>query len=268
MVENLAASSRTLPTSARLGAPPCSAALGRFPESAEAYEHLAEDRARTRSFSPTTRRRSAWYAQGRTLAGQPFELAREALAIDPAPQRRSPSPAQPPRWTRAISRRSPRVTGKPSPPSFSGQRRRRARARHRRRGACQGRGRRPAVARREDDRRRSLRASRIEVGVRNYDERRPGVAAKGEHGRRFVFARAELNNNPLPARELPLAFAGRHRQRCSHTAKLSGAGWLRTSRRASRAPGRHEPPQPGDLVGSDHRGEARRAPLTVADRGR
>ena len=58
------------------------AALGRFDESARAYEHLAK-------LVPGDAQVMADYAdalgmaQGRTLAGRPFELAKAALAIDP-----------------------------------------------------------------------------------------------------------------------------------------------------------------------------------------
>ena len=58
------------------------AALGRFKESADAYEHLA-------TLAPRDPDVLADYAdalgmaQGRTLAGRPYELAKAALAIDP-----------------------------------------------------------------------------------------------------------------------------------------------------------------------------------------
>ena len=58
------------------------AALGRFQEAAEAYEHLAK-------LVPRNAQVLADYAdalgmaQGRTLAGRPYQLVREALAVDP-----------------------------------------------------------------------------------------------------------------------------------------------------------------------------------------
>ena len=59
------------------------AALGRFPESAKAYEHLA-------TLAPNDAQVLADYAdalgmaQGQKLAGKPFELVRKSLEIDPA----------------------------------------------------------------------------------------------------------------------------------------------------------------------------------------
>jgi cytochrome c-type biogenesis protein CcmH len=58
------------------------AALGRFKESAQAYEHLAK-------LMPRDAQVLADYAdalgmaQGRTLAGRPYQLVKEALALDP-----------------------------------------------------------------------------------------------------------------------------------------------------------------------------------------
>ncbi len=84
MVENLALKVRERPDDAQGYAllARSMGALGRFKESAEAYEHLAK-------IVPNDAQVLADYAdalgmaQGRTLAGKPFELARAALAIDP-----------------------------------------------------------------------------------------------------------------------------------------------------------------------------------------
>ncbi len=84
MVESLAAKVRERPDDARGWAllARSMAALGRFKESAQAYEHLV-------TIAPPDAQILADYAdalgmaQGRTLAGRPYELARAALAIDP-----------------------------------------------------------------------------------------------------------------------------------------------------------------------------------------
>ncbi|HEY4998080.1 MAG TPA: c-type cytochrome biogenesis protein CcmI, partial [Usitatibacter sp.] len=84
MVESLAAKVRERPDDAQGWAlrARSMAALGRFKESADAYEHLL-------TLVPRDAQILADYAdalgmaQGRTLAGRPYELAKEALAIDP-----------------------------------------------------------------------------------------------------------------------------------------------------------------------------------------
>ena len=84
MVENLAAKVRERPQDAQGWAllARSMAALGRFKESADAYAHLS-------TLVPDDAQVLAdWadalgMAQGRSLAGQPYELARRALAIDP-----------------------------------------------------------------------------------------------------------------------------------------------------------------------------------------
>jgi cytochrome c-type biogenesis protein CcmH len=85
MVESLAKKVRERPDDAQGWAllARSMAALGRFKESADAYAHLA-------TLVPGDAQVLAdWadalgMAQGRTLAGKPYELARQALAIDPA----------------------------------------------------------------------------------------------------------------------------------------------------------------------------------------
>ncbi len=84
MVENLALKVRERPEDAQGWAllARSMAALGRFRESAEAYAHLAK-------LVPNDAQVLADYAdslgmaQGRSLLGRPYELAREALHIDP-----------------------------------------------------------------------------------------------------------------------------------------------------------------------------------------
>jgi cytochrome c-type biogenesis protein CcmH len=84
MVESLAAKVRNRPDDAQGWAllARSMAALGRFKESADAYEHLLK-------LVPRDAPILADYAdalgmaQGRTLAGRPYELAKEALALDP-----------------------------------------------------------------------------------------------------------------------------------------------------------------------------------------
>jgi cytochrome c-type biogenesis protein CcmH len=85
MVESLAAKVRDHPDDAQGWAllARSMAALGRFKESADAYEHLLR-------LVPRDAQLLADYAdalgmaQGRTLAGRPYELVKEALAIDPS----------------------------------------------------------------------------------------------------------------------------------------------------------------------------------------
>jgi cytochrome c-type biogenesis protein CcmH len=85
MVESLAAKVRDRPDDAQGWAllARSMAALGRFKESADAYEHLLP-------LVPRDAQLLADYAdalgmaQGRTLAGRPYELVKEALAIDPS----------------------------------------------------------------------------------------------------------------------------------------------------------------------------------------
>ena len=84
MVESLALKVRERPDDAQGWAllARSMGALGRFRESADAYEHLVK-------LVPNEPQVLADYAdalgmaQGRSLAGRPYELAREALAIDP-----------------------------------------------------------------------------------------------------------------------------------------------------------------------------------------
>jgi cytochrome c-type biogenesis protein CcmH len=84
MVESLAAKVRERPDDARGWAllARSMAALGRFPESVAAYEHLLK-------IAPRDAQTLADYAdalgmaQGRTLTGRPYELAREALTLEP-----------------------------------------------------------------------------------------------------------------------------------------------------------------------------------------
>jgi cytochrome c-type biogenesis protein CcmH len=85
MVESLAAKVRSRPDDAQGWAllARSMATLGRFKESADAYEHLL-------ALVPRDAQLLADYAdalgmaQGRTLAGRPYELAKEALALDPS----------------------------------------------------------------------------------------------------------------------------------------------------------------------------------------
>lgn len=84
MVESLAAKVRKRPDDAQgwVLLARSMAALGRFKESADAYEHLL-------ALVPRDAQTLADYAdvlgmvQGRTLAGRPYEIAKEALSIDP-----------------------------------------------------------------------------------------------------------------------------------------------------------------------------------------
>ncbi|HLX24097.1 MAG TPA: c-type cytochrome biogenesis protein CcmI [Usitatibacter sp.] len=84
MVENLARKVRERPDDARGWAllARSMAALGRYDESAQAYEHLSQlvpgDASVLADYAD-----ALGMAQGRSLAGKPYELAKKALEIDP-----------------------------------------------------------------------------------------------------------------------------------------------------------------------------------------
>lgn len=226
------------------------AELGRFKEAAGAYEHLAK-------LVPGDAQVLADYAdalgmaQGRTLEGRPYELAKDALKIDPKHQKAlalagtaaldagdfkgaiaywqalagelapgSPDRAQ----VQAILgeiREKAAATGKPMPPA-------------------------PKVAKAATASSKTVSGS---VAVA------PGIAAKVSGNETlFIFARSEGGPRvPLAvlrasARELPLKFALDDTQAMAPGMNLSSAQNVRIEARISRSG--NATPQPGDLVGT------------------
>lgn len=256
MVENLAQKVRERPDDMQGWAllARSLAALGRFKESAEAYAHLDK-------LAPNDPTVLADYAdalsmaQDRTLAGKPYELARQALSIDPAHKKalalagtaaldagdfdnavrywqalgkQLPPDSEDAAQVRAIvadtmmkAAAAGQVLGT-TPPKASAQ------------GPAGG----PAV--------KSVSGS---VSVA------PGIAARvGKGDTLFIFARAE-NGPRMPlaivrgsAQQLPTTFTLDDTQAMASNMKLSSAEAVRIEARVSRSG--NAMPQPGDLVGT------------------
>lgn len=263
MVENLATKVRERPDDARGWAllARSMAALGRFDESAQAYEHLA-------ALVPGDAQVYADYAdalgmaQGRSLAGKPYELARRALAIDPrnakalalagtAAMDSGDFPVAAGYW-RTLAAEMPSgsdderqvlaildelnshaaAAGRPLPKSPP-----LAKA--------------PANAAVANAGAASAGATKVAGSVRIA----PALAGEAAPGDTlFVFARAEGGSRmPLAvlrtqASALPLDFSLDDSMAMSPMAKISGASAVRIEARVSRSGG--ATPQPGDLVGT------------------
>jgi cytochrome c-type biogenesis protein CcmH len=244
MVETLALKVRERPDDAKGWAllARSMAALGRFQESAEAYERLSK-------LVPNDPNILADYAdslgmaQGRTLAGRPYELAREALALDPD-NRKALALA----GTAAMDARD-----------FPGA------LKYWQSLAAQL----PAGSEDEAQVRALLGEIRAKSGAKAEAAPKP-LAARSVSGlvsvspemaarvsgseTLFVFARAEGGPRvPLAvlrgsARQLPLRFALDDSMAMAPDLRLSGAQALRVEARISRSG--NALPQPGDLVGS------------------
>jgi cytochrome c-type biogenesis protein CcmH len=253
MVENLARKVRERPDDAQGWAllARSMAALGRFDESAQAYEHLAKlvpgDAQVLADYAD-----SLGMAQGRTLAGRPYELAKQALAIDS-------------RNKKALALAG---TGAMDAADF---------------GAALGYWQRlgaelPAGSEDEAQVRNIVGEIRMKAAAagRNLPVEKeapqaaaaaalgsvsgsvsvaPALAAKVSTGDTvFVFARAEGGSRmPLAvlrgsARQLPLRFTLDDSMAMTPAAKLSGAEAVRIEARISRSG--NATPQPGDLVGA------------------
>ena len=252
MVDNLARKVRERPDDAQGWAllARSMATLGRFKESAEAYGRLAR-------LVPDDAQVLADYAdalgmsQGRSLEGRPYELAKQALKIDPRHQKAlalagtaaldagdlalasahwralaaqlpagSPEEAQVRTILDEIRTRAA-GTGKPAPAA-------------------------PAVAK---------GAAGVASSVSGTVEVAPALAAKVSGGETlFIFARSEGGARvPLAvvranARELPLKFALDDSQAMAPGVNLSSAQNVRIEARISRSG--NATPQPGDLVGT------------------
>ncbi len=254
MVESLARKVRDHPDDAQGWAllARSMAALGRFKDSADAYEHLS-------TLVPNDAQVLADYAdslgmaQGRTLAGKPFDLAKAALAIDPKHKKalalagtasmdardygaalgywetlaaELPAGSDDEREVHAILaelRSKAGASGKPLP-------------------AQQAQAQAPVTA----------PASQSVTGEVSLAPALAGKVAGAET--LFIFARAESGSRmPLAvvraaAHELPRKFTLDDSMAMAPTAKLSGAKALRIEARVSRSG--TAAPQPGDLVGS------------------
>jgi cytochrome c-type biogenesis protein CcmH len=227
------------------------AALGRYKESVDAYEHLAK-------LVPNDAQVLADYAdalgmaQGRTLAGKPFEITRAALAIDPrhhkalalagtAAMDAGDFPAALGYWQRLAAEFPPGSEDDAQVRAIIDEVRAKAAAAGKSLPAAKAVAAAPAPA-------SASPSVSGEVSVA------PAVASKvAGADTLFIFARAEGGGRmPLavlrvPARELPKRFTLDDSMAMTPTAKISGAQALRIEARVSRSG--NATPQPGDLVG-------------------
>jgi cytochrome c-type biogenesis protein CcmH len=255
MVESLAAKVRNRPDDAQgWGLLARSmAALGRFKESADAYEHLL-------TLVPRDATILADYAdvlgmvQGRTLAGRPYEIAKEALSIDPlhkkalalaatAAMDENDFPAALGHWEALAAQ---------LPPGSDDERQvRTIIAEIRTKAAAAG---------------KILPAERIAKAPGPVPGSVPGsvsgsvsiapplTAQVPSAATLFIFARAEGGGRmPLAvlrrsASELPMSFALDDSMAMTPATKISGATAVRIEARISRSG--NATPQPGDLVGT------------------
>jgi cytochrome c-type biogenesis protein CcmH len=255
MVEGLAQKVRERPDDARGWAllARSLAALGRFKESAQAYEHLAK-------LLPGDAQVLADYAdalgmaQGQTLAGRPYELAKAALQIEPkhkkalalagtAAMDENDYPSAIKYW-RTLADELPagsedaRQVG-----AILDEIRSRAASVGKPVAAAA-----PAAAKQDA---KAVAATSVSGTISVS----PGVAGKiSASDTLFVFARAEGGPRvPLAvlrsaARQLPLAFALDDTMAMAPQMRLSTAGAVRIEARASRSG--NATPQPGDVVGT------------------
>ena len=253
MVESLAAKVRERPDDARGWAllARSMAALGRFKESAQAYEHLV-------TIAPRDAQVLADYAdalgmsQGRTLAGRPYELAREALAIDPKHRKALAlaGTAAMDAGDFAAARRYWEALASDLPAGSEDAAQVRAildelRVKAAVAGATLG----PAPAQ------AAKPGAATQKSVSGLVSVAPGIAAKvNASDTVFVFARAEGGARmPLAilrtsARQWPIAFALDDTMAMAPAARLSLAEAVRIEARISRSG--DAKPQPGDLVGA------------------
>ena len=253
MVESLAVKVRERPDDARGWAllARSMAALGRFDESAKAYEHLV-------GLVPNDPQVYADYAdalamaQGRTLAGKPYDLARRALAIDP----RNPKalalagtaamdggdfPAAAGYWRSLAAQMPPGSDDERQVLAILDELNTKAAAAGRPLPSM------PRIAKAAP----AATAAKVAGSVRIA----PALAAKAAAGDTlFVFARAEGGSRmPLAvlrtsAGALPLDFSLDDSMAMSPMAKISSASAVRIEARVSRSGG--AAPQSGDLVGT------------------
>lgn len=231
------------------------AALGRFRESADAYEHLAR-------LSPKDPQVLAdWadslgMAQGRTLKGKPAQLANQALALDPdhpkalalagtAALDDSDYPTALRHWERLakLAEGSPDATQVRSVISEIRQRAASAGVKLAEAPAAPQAAAAPAAA------------TAAGTSVSGTVAIAPAMASRVKGTETlYVYARAE-NGPRMPlailrgsAKQLPMSFALDDSMAMAPTAKLSGAAAVRIEARVS--PSGNATPQPGDLVGT------------------
>ena len=230
------------------------AALGRFEESAKAYEHLA-------TLMPDDAQVLADYAdslgmaQGQKLAGKPFELVKKALAIDPANKKALALAATASMelgrngesisyWERLAAALPPGSDDEKEVQEVLGELRRKT-------------GGAPSLAAAPKAAAPAKAAAAPAAGksVSGVVTVAPEVASRIQAGDTlFVFARAEGGPRaPLAvlrgsAKELPLRFALDDSMAMSPQWSLSGASDVRIEARVSKSG--NAMPQPGDVIGS------------------
>ncbi len=257
MVENLARKVRERPDDAQGWSllARSMAAIGRYPEASEAYEHLAK-------LTPNDPQVLAdWadslgMAQGRTLAGKPAQLAARALAIDPKHPKAlalaGTAALDAGDFASATRHWQALAAGLP-PDSPDAQQVRTVLAEVQGRAAASGK---PVPAAPAPV--ASASGATPAAGGKSVTGSvtlAPALAAKVSGGETlFIFARSEGGPRiPLAvvraaARELPMKFALDDSQAMSPDFRISGAAAVRVEARIS-ASG-NAAPQPGDLVGT------------------
>ena len=230
------------------------AALGRFEESAKAYEHLAtlvpDDAQVLADYAD-----SLGMAQGQKLAGKPFELVKKALAIDPANKKALALAATASMelgrnaesisyWERLAAALPPGSDDEKEVQEVLGELRRKT-------------GGAPSLAAAPKAAAPAKAAAAPAAGksVSGVVTVAPEVASRIQAGDTlFVFARAEGGPRaPLAvlrgsAKELPLRFALDDSMAMSPQWSLSGASDVRIEARVSKSG--NAMPQPGDVIGS------------------
>jgi len=230
------------------------AALGRFEESAKAYEHLAtlvpDDAQVLADYAD-----SLGMAQGQKLAGKPFELVKKALAIDPANKKALALAATASMelgrnaesisyWERLAAALPPGSDDEKEVQEVLGELRRKT-------------GGAPSLAAAPKAAAPAKAAAAPAAGksVSGVVTVAPEVASRIQAGDTlFVFARAEGGpRTPLAvlrgsAKELPLRFALDDSMAMSPQWSLSGASDVRIEARVSKSG--NAMPQPGDVIGS------------------
>jgi len=230
------------------------AAIGRFKESADAYERLsklvADDPQVYADWAD-----SLGMAQGRTLAGKPYELAKQALKLDPQHRKAlalAGTAAMDARDYRAASDYWNRLAAQIPPDSPDHAQVQSVLAEIAERAAATGS---PLPARPKALASAPAAAASGAKSVTGSVSLAPALASKLSGGETlFIFARSEGGPRvPLAviratAQQLPMQFALDDTQAMSPNMKLSGAEQVRIEARVSKSG--NAAPQPGDLVGT------------------
>ena len=230
------------------------AAIGRFKESADAYERLsklvADDPQVYADWAD-----SLGMAQGRTLAGKPYELAKQALKLDPQHRKAlalAGTAAMDARDYRAASDYWNRLAAQIPPDSPDHAQVQSVLAEIAERAAATGS---PLPAKPKALASAPATAPSGAKSVTGSVSLAPGLASKVTGGETlFIFARSEGGPRvPLAviratAQQLPMQFALDDSQAMAPNMKLSGAGEVRIEARVSKSG--NAAPQPGDLVGT------------------